>query len=175
MSLYFSLPSCYWAWPLLPECGRSWASTKRWDLNLCLLSILQQLKSVLFFSVPAAVFCWVSWSSHCMFSLCVCVRVLSRVWFFVTPWAIARQTPLSMEFSRQEYWAGCHFLLQGIFPTQGSNPHLLHWQADSLLLSHQECPMFSLGVSQQLEGNKHADFPFSPLHPSPFLQVPATL
>ena len=26
---------------------------------------------------------------------------------------------------------GCHFLLQGIFPTQGSNPHLLHWQVDS--------------------------------------------
>ena len=32
---------------------------------------------------------------------------------------------------------GCHFLLQGIFPTQRSNPHLLHWQADSLPLSHQ--------------------------------------
>ena len=31
---------------------------------------------------------------------------------------------------------GCHFLLQGIFPTQGSNPHLLHWQQDSLPLSH---------------------------------------
>ena len=30
---------------------------------------------------------------------------------------------------------GCHFLLQGIFPTQGSNPHLLHWQADTLSLS----------------------------------------
>ena len=33
----------------------------------------------------------------------------------------------------------CHFLLQGIFPTQGSNPHLLHvlhWQVDSLPLSH---------------------------------------
>ena len=32
---------------------------------------------------------------------------------------------------------GCHFLLQGIFPTLGSNPcllHLLHWQADSLPL-----------------------------------------
>ena len=29
-------------------------------------------------------------------------------------------------------------LLQGIFPTQGSNSHLLHWQADSLLLSHRE-------------------------------------
>ena len=32
---------------------------------------------------------------------------------------------------------GCHFLLQGIFLTQGSNPHLLHWQVDSLPLSHQ--------------------------------------
>ena len=31
---------------------------------------------------------------------------------------------------------GC-FLFQGIFPTQGLNPHILHWQADSLLLSHQ--------------------------------------
>ena len=32
---------------------------------------------------------------------------------------------------------GCHFLLQGIFLTQGSNLCLLHWQADCLLLSHQ--------------------------------------
>ena len=30
---------------------------------------------------------------------------------------------------------GCHFLLQGIFPTQGSSPRLLSWQADSLPLS----------------------------------------
>ena len=36
---------------------------------------------------------------------------------------------------------GCHFLLQGIFPTQGSNPCLLHWQADSLTLSHQGSPV----------------------------------
>ena len=38
---------------------------------------------------------------------------------------------------------GCHFLLRRIFPTQGSNPHLLgllHWQADSLSLSHQGSP-----------------------------------
>ena len=31
---------------------------------------------------------------------------------------------------------GCHFLLQGLFPTQGSNPRVLHWQVDSLPLSH---------------------------------------
>ena len=43
-------------------------------------------------------------------------------------WYVAHQAPLSMEFSRQEYWEGCHFLLQGIFPTQGLNPCHLHWQ-----------------------------------------------
>ena len=32
---------------------------------------------------------------------------------------------------------GCHFLLQGIFPTQGSNPSLLHWQVNFLPLRHQ--------------------------------------
>ena len=31
---------------------------------------------------------------------------------------------------------GCHFLLQGIVPTQKLNPHLLHWQADSSAVSH---------------------------------------
>ena len=36
---------------------------------------------------------------------------------------------------------GCHFLLQGIFPTQGLNPYLLHWQADSLPLSHPRSPL----------------------------------
>ena len=39
-----------------------------------------------------------------------------------------------MGFSRQEYWNGCHALLQGIFPTRGLNLHLLNWQASSLLL-----------------------------------------
>ena len=49
--------------------------------------------------------------------------------------------PLSMVFLRQEYWSWCRFLFQGIFPTQRSKPHLLwllHWQADSLPLSHPQ-------------------------------------
>ena len=36
---------------------------------------------------------------------------------------------------------GCHALLQGIFLTQGSNLCLLHWQEDSLPLSHQGSPL----------------------------------
>ena len=53
--------------------------------------------------------------------------MLSCVQLFVTPWTVAHQAPLSMGFSRQEYWSMCHFLLQGVFPTQGSNLHFLHF------------------------------------------------
>ena len=54
------------------------------------------------------------------------VKLLSPVQLFATPWMVAYQAPLSMGFSRQEYWSGFHFLLQVIFPTQGSNLGLLH-------------------------------------------------
>ena len=50
------------------------------------------------------------------------------------------QAPLSMGFSRQEYWSGLPLPSPGDLPSQGSNPHLLHWQADSLPLSHQGIP-----------------------------------
>ena len=40
------------------------------------------------------------------------------------------------EFPDKNIRVGCYFLLQGIFLTQGSNLHLLHWQADSLPLCH---------------------------------------
>ena len=43
-------------------------------------------------------------------------------------------------FSGKNAGVGCHFLLQGIFPTQRSNPCILYWQADSLPLSRQESP-----------------------------------
>ena len=42
--------------------------------------------------------------------------------------AVAHQAPLLMDFSRKNTGLSCHFLLQGIFPDQGSN---LHWQAGS--------------------------------------------
>ena len=67
-----------------------------------------------------------------------CVCVLSRVHLSVAPWTVACQVPLPVEFSSQEQWSGCHLLFQGIFLTQGLNPHLLHLlhgQADSLPLA----------------------------------------
>ena len=56
----------------------------------------------------------------------------------------------SMEFFlRQEQLSGCHFLLQGIFPTQGLKLPLLcllHWQANSLPPSHLCSPVCSLPI-----------------------------
>ena len=42
--------------------------------------------------------------------------VLSRVQIFATPWTVALQAPLSMEFSRQEYWSGLPFPHLGDLP-----------------------------------------------------------
>ena len=41
--------------------------------------------------------------------LYIIMHVLSHVWLFVTPWPVAHQAPLSIEFSRQEYWSGLPF------------------------------------------------------------------
>ena len=46
------------------------------------------------------------------------------------------------DFSGQNTGVGCHFLLQGIFPTQGSNLHLLHWQVYSLPLHHLRTALY---------------------------------
>ena len=42
---------------------------------------------------------------------------------------------------------GCHFLLQGIFLREGSNPWFLHWKADSLPLSHQGSPSYKIWIN----------------------------
>ena len=55
--------------------------------------------------------------------ICAAMLLFSCVRLSVT---VACQAPLSMGFPRQEYWSGCNFLLQGVFPSQGSNSHFLH-------------------------------------------------
>ena len=59
----------------------------------------------------------------------------------VTAWAVAHQAPLSMRFPRQEYWGGLPFPSPQNFSDPGTNLYLLHWQVDSLPLSHQENPV----------------------------------
>ena len=62
---------------------------------------------------------------------------LSRIQLFATTWTVAHLAPLSMGFSRQEYWSGLPCLLQGVFSTQGSNPGLLCCRRVLYRLSHQ--------------------------------------
>ena len=65
---------------------------------------------------------------------------------------VARQAPPSIGFFRLEPWSGCHFLRQGIFLSQGSNPCLLHQQVCS------DHPASSKGFQQP-----HLQFPLRSL------------
>ena len=60
------------------------------------------------------------------------VKSLSRVRLFVTPWTVAHQAPLSMGFSRQEYWSGLPFPSPGDLPDPGIKPRSPALQADAL-------------------------------------------
>ena len=75
-------------------------------------------------------------SSLLPFSEChmCCASSLSCVRLFVTPWSVHGDSP------GKNTEVGCHSLLQGIFPTQGSNPGLLHCRKILYHLSHQGSP-----------------------------------
>ena len=87
-------------------------------LNQSLVKILSILQAF------SKYMCWVHAQSLSCFLL------------LATLWTVAPQAPLSIYFSMQAYWSGLAFPSPGIFLTQGSNPHLLHWKVDSLPLSH---------------------------------------
>ena len=81
---------------------------------------------------------WVAISFSNAWEWKVKIKSLSHVWLLATPWTAAYQAPPSMGFSRQEYWTGVPFPSQGIFPTQGSNPGLLHCRQTLYRLSYQQ-------------------------------------
>ena len=60
---------------------------------------------------------------HCLFFLCPILAI---------PWTVALQAPLSMGFSRQEYWSGWPFPFPGDLPDPGFEPGSPALQAGSL-------------------------------------------
>ena len=69
------------------------------------------------------------------------VKSLSRALFFVTPWIVACTKLLCpWDFQGKSTGVGCHFLLQGTFPTQGSNTGLSHCRQTLHCLSHRGSP-----------------------------------
>ena len=77
--------------------------------------------------------------------VCVCIYIymwkvksLSRARLSATPWIVGCTKLLRpWDFQSKSTGVGCHFLLQGIFPTQGSNPGLSHCRQTLYHLSHQ--------------------------------------
>ena len=67
------------------------------------------------------------------------VKSLSCVRLFAIPWTAAFLHP--WDFPGKNTGVGCHFLLQGIFPTQGSNPSIPHCRQTLYRLSYQESPI----------------------------------
>ena len=120
----------------------------------------QQEKTVTLFTFPLYGFTilglmWVEWPNTCPFvtGLCYLVQCLQGFLLLFSHWVVSsslwchglRSINLlcPWNFPGKNIGAGCHFLLQGIFPAQGSNwhlLHLLHWQAEFLALSHWESP-----------------------------------
>ena len=78
------------------------------------LSLLQLIRILFIFILSTVQFHYIH--PHCPYSSLHALCVLCRVRLFVTPRTIARQTPLSMGFLRQEYWSGL------IFPSLGNLP-----------------------------------------------------
>ena len=77
---------------------------------------------------------YVSFHGVCMLSHFTCVRL------FAAPWTVAWQAPLSMGFSRQEYWSGLPCPSPGDLSNLGIKPMSPTLQADSLLLRYQGSP-----------------------------------
>ena len=92
----------------------------------------------------------------------VCVWVLSHVWPFVTPWTVATSLLCPWDFPGKNTGVGCHFLLQGLLPSQGSNPRVLcllhcrqilyHWAIPSALVSFANGPC-SLNWASYFQSN----------------------
>ena len=83
------------------EEGRPWGKHRLATLRLCDRGIISQN--------------FAKWGKF------VCVCELSRIPLFATPWTVAHQTPLSMEFSRHT-GVGCHFPPPGDLPDPGIEP-----------------------------------------------------
>ena len=84
---------------------------------------------------------------QCIFLLLISWwKSLSCVWLFVTPWTVAHESPLSMGFSRQEYWSGLPCPPPGDLPDPGIEPRSPALQADSLSSESPGKPSFFLKV-----------------------------
>ena len=124
---------------LMASIHREWGETEERSISSRLVGgRFHEQKSIYLQSCPGWLARWVDlntptriWQSHQ-----VKVKSLSRVRLYVSPWTGAYQARPSMEFPGKSTGVGCHFLLQGIFLTEGSNPGLPHCRQALYPLNH---------------------------------------
>ena len=133
--------------------SQSWAASPHYALNYwwkkIIYTLCKELSNYSSGSNPSlSPWFWISHVNTKFMEVCFLTEylntfmyayMLNHVWLFATLLTLAHQALLFMGFFRQKKTGVCcHFLLQGIFLTQGSNPRLLcllHWQVDSLPLA----------------------------------------
>ena len=128
-----SLPSlCNQKWPTAAK-PRHWEHG--WSQPPCLRVTLLSHGARLLLDVLR----WASWGSVLPLAPLPCGGLIAKLCpTFETPWTVAYQSPLSMGFfPGKNTGVNCHFLLQGIFPTQELNPGLLCCRQILYLLSYQ--------------------------------------
>ena len=86
--------------------------------------------------------------------MCCAVLSCSVVSDSATPGTVARQAPLSMEFSRQEYWSGLPCPPPGDLPNPGIKPMSPALQVDSLPSKPPGKPYVAINILNQIEGRK---------------------
>ena len=83
---------------------------------------------------------WSQLRPDCHPSACMRAQLLSHAQLFATPWVVALQAPLSMGFSRQEYWSGLPFPPPGNLPNPRIKPTfpalqaVLNWLLNTILV-----------------------------------------
>ena len=99
--------------------------------------------------------------------VCVCVWLLSGDWFIVIPWTAARQAPLSVGFSRQEYWSGLPCPAPGDLPDPGIKPRSPDVQADYFPSEPPVYSRYPLWLGQHLH-HTHIHTPEPTPHPQSY-------
>ena len=109
-------------------------------------------ESLHFQHIPRWCWHWGPWTTPWISLLSLVTSVLSDS--FAAPWTVARQAPLSMELSRQEYWGGLPFPSPEGCPNPGIEPATAASKVDSLSLSHQGNPymLYRKGINLPLLG-----------------------
>ena len=88
---------------------------------------------------------WVKGTKESTYSMHACVLSrFSHVQLFVILWTVAARLLCPWDSAGKNTGVGRHALLQGIFPSQGFNAHLLYWQAGFLPLAPLGKPIFIL-------------------------------